>query len=149
MTAPTRTWSPEAAKAILSSIDEPGPVLMALQAIQTEFGYVPDDAVPLITETFNVSRADVYGVLTFYSDLRSTPPAAVEVRICMGEACQSVGSRALMSDVESAMGADCDVQHVFCLGDCALGPAATVNEVLMGRATGASVKAAIDRERNA
>jgi formate dehydrogenase subunit gamma len=53
---------------------EPGPVLLCLQAVQAHFGYVPGDAVALIAEACNVSRADVHGVFTFYADLRDTPP---------------------------------------------------------------------------
>jgi len=136
-------WSADEARLVLSSVDRSGPVLRALQAVQARFGYVPDEAVPLIAGTFNVSRADVYGVLTFYRDLRSTPPAAIEVRVCMGEACQSVGARALLSAAEAAMSQVCDVQRVYCLGNCALGPSATVNGTLQGRATPESVEAAI------
>jgi formate dehydrogenase subunit gamma len=149
MTAGNRPWSPEEARGVLAGIDEPGPVLIALQALQLEFGYVHADAVPLVASAFNVSRADVYGVLTFYSDLRSTPPAAVEVRVCMGEACQSVGARSLLAATETSVSRDCDVQHVFCLGNCALGPTATVNGALIGRATPSAVASAITSEMGA
>ena len=77
---------------VLARIDEPGPVLLALQSLQAEFGHVHDEDVALVAVAFNVSRADVYGVLTFYRDLRTTPPPDVEVRVCMGEACQAVGA---------------------------------------------------------
>ena len=110
MTLMAHPWSPDRAREILSAIDDPGPVLIALQALQEEFGYVPGGAVPLVAETFNVSRADVYGVLTFYSDLRSTPPAPIEVRVCLGEACQSVGARPLLEAAEDAIGVGRGVQ---------------------------------------
>jgi formate dehydrogenase subunit gamma len=136
-----RTWTSEEGAAVLDTVTGPGPVLRALQAVHGAFGYVPDDAVPAIAEHFNVSRADVYGVLTFYSDLRRTPPADVEVRVCMGEACQAVGSRTLLDQV--SVSPDCDVQHVYCLGNCALGPTATVNGTILGRADETSLRGAI------
>ncbi len=110
-------------RAVLARIDEPGPVLVALQSLQEEFGYVHPDALQLVADAFNVSRADVYGVMTFYSDLRSAPPADVEVRVCMGEACQAVG-RADPARGRPVGGcpAGVDVSHVFCMGNCALGP---------------------------
>jgi formate dehydrogenase subunit gamma len=145
----SQEWSPAAAHAVLDGVSGPGPVLMALQALQEAFGHVPADAVGLIAEHFNVSRADVYGVLTFYSDLRSTPPAAVEVRICMGEACQAVGARELRAQADTATPPDCDVRHVFCLGNCALGPTAVINGTLLGRASGESVASAIAAARRA
>lgn len=136
-----RTWSAAEGAAVLDTVTGPGPVLRALQAVQEAFGYVPDEAVPAVAEHFNVSRADVYGVLTFYSDLRSTPPADVEVRVCMGEACQSVGARSLLD--QASVSADCDVQHVYCLGNCALGPTAAVNGQILGRTDEAALRSAI------
>ncbi len=141
MTSPP--WSPEEARRILSAIDEPGPVLMGLQALQAAFGYVHPDAVRLVADAFNVSRADVHGVLTYYSDLRTTPRADVEVRVCLGEACQAVGARGLLVAAEGHLDASCDVQHVFCMGNCALGPTAVVNDRLLGRVTPERLDAAV------
>jgi len=142
MTARHREWSPDAARAVLALIDEPGPVLVALQALQESFGYVHPDALQLVADTFNVSRADVYGVMTFYTDLRSAPPADIEIRVCMGEACQAVGARGLLDAAQSVLSAGVDVGHVFCMGNCALGPTAVVNGRLIGRAS-------VDRVRSA
>ncbi len=131
-------WSIDAAIAVLEPLRaEPGPVLIALQAISGEFGYVPSEAVALIANTFNVSRADVHGVLTFYHDLRTTPALANEIKICVAEACQAVGSRDL-EKVLKATYAD-QVCDAFCFGNCALGPAVMVNGKLIGRATPAMV----------
>jgi formate dehydrogenase subunit gamma len=130
-----REWSADEARAVLARIDEPGPVLVALQSLQETFGYVHPDGLQLVADTFNVSRADVYGVMTFYGDLRNAPPADVEVRVCMGEACQAVGARDLLAGLPRVLPADADVTHVFCMGNCALGPTAVVNGTLVGRAT--------------
>ena len=143
MTAAHAEWSIDAARDLLASIDEPGPVLLALQSLQEEFGYVHPDALQLVAEAFNVSRADVYGVMTFYTDLRSGPPALTEVRVCMGEACQAVGARGLLADTQKALSADVDVTHVFCMGNCALGPTAVVNGRLIGRASADRVRTAV------
>ncbi len=127
-------WSKEAALAVLDLIrDEPGPVLLALQDIQKEFGFVPPEAVPVIAEFFNVSRADVHGVLTFYHDLRTSPPLANQIQICVAEACQAVGSRDLEEIIKKIHGDQ--VTDAFCFGNCALGPAVMVNGELIGRAT--------------
>jgi formate dehydrogenase subunit gamma len=138
-----------AALEALADVTGPGNVLRALQALQARFGYVPSDAVTLVADHCNVTRADVFGVLTFYSDLRTTPPAAVEVRVCMGEACQAVGARELLRGTQSAAAADCDVRHVYCMGNCALGPTAVVNGELIGRASVPAVAHLIDHGRGA
>jgi formate dehydrogenase subunit gamma len=143
----TATWSTDAAAEVLATVTGQGPVLRALQALQESFGYVHPDAVIFVASHYNVSRADVYGVLTFYSDLRSTPPADVEVRVCMGEACQAVGARELLAGAQAAISAGCDVQHVYCMGNCALGPTAVINGDLIGRATVTAVAGAIDDRR--
>jgi formate dehydrogenase subunit gamma len=138
-----RPWSPEAGlTSIADIVGTPGPVLRCLQRIQQDFGYVPADAVPLIADACNVSRAEVHGVLTFYSDLRTTPPPAVPVRLCGAEACQATGARELRAAWLDACRQDPALaeatgvnQSVACLGNCALGPAAMVDGHLIGRAT--------------
>lgn len=139
---PFATWSKEAAASVLATTcDKPGPVLISLQAIQEEFGYVPGEALALVADACNVSRADVHGVLTFYHDLRTTPPPVTSVRICVAEACQAVGSSQLVDAVEATFNttlgsesADVEIKAVYCFGNCALGPNATVNGRLIGRA---------------
>lgn len=141
-------WSQESARDIVSVIsDEPGPVLRCLQGIQERFGYVHADAIAIVAEGCNVSRADVHGVLTYYSDLRTTPPAAVPVRLCAAEACQAVGARELERQWRRACEADPDLaaltgidEPVFCLGNCALGPAASIGGELLGRASVESIE---------
>lgn len=108
-------------------------MLPALQRVQGVFGYVPDEALNLVAAALNVSRAEVYGVLTYYHDLRRTPPPPVTVRLCAAEACQAVGSRELRAAATGLAADDVEVHDVYCLGNCALGPAALVNERLVGR----------------
>lgn len=137
------SWSIEEATRVLSPLKNvQGPVLIALQAVQERFGYVHEDAVGLIAETFNASRADVHGVLTYYHDLRTTPAPARSIHICVAEACQAVGSRELVAAVEKKLGkkidethADVEIKAAYCFGNCALSPAAMVDGELVGRAT--------------
>ena len=136
-------WSDAIAEQVVDAHkDQPGPLLLTLQAIQARFGYVDPRAVPLVAEGLNVSRAEVHGVLTFYHDLRTEPPADVVVRVCTAEACQARGSRALVDDLPEALGAGIGgrtpdgrvaVEQVFCLGNCALGPSVMVDGVVHGR----------------
>ncbi len=136
-----RTWSPEAGARVLAGLAPDEGILQALQALQSDFGYIPDGGVDLVAEHLNVSRADVHGVLTFYDDLTTTPPAPVQVAICAAEACQSLGCRELIAHATTNLapigGRSTDgrvsLREVFCLGNCALGPAVLVNEQLHGR----------------
>ena len=135
-------WSKVKAQEIAHTfIADPGPVLIALQGIQKYFGYVHPEAIAIIANEFNVSRAEVHGVLTFYHDFRLTPPPKNSVQICAAEACQAVGARELIAAAEKHFGVIADtegheveIKSSYCFGNCALGPAATVNGKLLGRA---------------
>jgi formate dehydrogenase subunit gamma len=122
--------------------DQRGALLPILHAIQGELGHVPADAVPVLAEELNLSRADVHGVITFYRDFRDAPPGRTTVRICRAEACQAQGADQLVRTVEQETGlalgrtapsGALTVDEVFCLGNCALGPSVTVNGRLCGR----------------
>jgi formate dehydrogenase subunit gamma len=134
---------------------ERGALLPILHDLQGEFGYVPPGAVPLLAGELNLSRADVHGVLTFYRDFRSEPPGRTIVRLCRAEACQSVGAEALVAAVEERFGAPVGattadgavtLAEVYCLGNCALGPSASIDGVVVGRA-GVDRLAALVAER--
>jgi formate dehydrogenase subunit gamma len=133
-------WDPETARAMLAEMaGMPGPALVMLQAVQARFGFVPGEAVAMVADAANLSRAEVHGVLAFYHDLRTRPPAARVVRLCRAEACQAVGAEALAAEA-ARLGCAVDgcredaavaVESVFCLGNCALGPAAMVDGELV------------------
>lgn len=123
-----------------------GGLLKALNALQNTHGYIDAALVPLIADTFNITKAEVKGVISFYEDFRASPPGKHIVKICQAEACQAVGARELMEKLRSKTGLpskdlQCDtsatnlvtVEPVFCLGLCASGPAAMVDGTLRGR----------------
>jgi formate dehydrogenase subunit gamma len=124
--------------------DRPGPLIEVLHAVQAALGYVPADAVPIVAEALNLSRAEVHGVVTFYHFFRETPPGKHTVHICRAEACQSMGANALVAHAKKRLGVDFhettadgvfSLEQVFCLGNCALSPAAMVDGRLYGRVT--------------
>jgi formate dehydrogenase subunit gamma len=131
-----------------------GPLLPALHAVQASLGHVPDEAVAILAEEFNLSRADVHGVLTLYRDFRTQPAGRTQVRICGAEACQSVGAHDLIAAVSDRLGArigattpdgGLTLDEVFCLGNCALGPSASVDGRVIGRASVDRILAAVQR----
>lgn len=112
-----------------------GGVLQALRAVVIEQGFVSEGDQRVVADVFNISRADVRGIVSFYEDLKTHPPAALRVRICQAEACQAVGGRKFARAVEERFGlriGDVDekvgIEPVYCLGLCAQGPALTVND---------------------
>ena len=103
-----------------------GALLPILNDVQAALGHVPAGAVPLIAEALNLSRAEVHGVVTFYHDLKSAPADRPVIKLCRAEACQARGVEALAPILE---GDDrIEVETVYCLGLCAIGPSALVGD---------------------
>ena len=106
-------------------------LLPALHAIQDKAGFVPPDMLGEIAAAFNLSRAEVHGVVTFYHYFRSAPPARHVIQVCRAEACQSMGGDALLAHAEQALGCRLHqhgaggqfaLEPVYCLGQCATAP---------------------------
>src|SRR5262249_1382797 len=122
----------------------PGPLIEVLHSVQAALGYVPADAVPILAEALNLSRAEVHGVVTFYHFFRETPPGRPAVRLWRAEACQSMGADTLAEHAKRRLGVDFhettadgrfSLEPVFCLGNCACSPAAMIDGRLYGRLT--------------
>lgn len=109
--------------------DVRGPLLPVLHDVVEAHGYVDDDDIPVIADVLNLSRADVLGVVSFYQDFRRTPPPTHRVSLCRGEACQARGAEATYAAASGrwSVREDVEVTEVFCLGNCALGPAGVVD----------------------
>ncbi|MBB4510346.1 formate dehydrogenase subunit gamma [Rhizobium johnstonii] len=119
-----------------------GPLLPILHEVQQEFGYVPQEAMPVIAEELNLSRAEVHGVVTFYHDYRDHPAGRHLLKLCRAEACQSMGGDALAERVKALLGIDfhqttldggVTLEPVYCLGLCACAPAAMLDGEVHGR----------------
>ena len=119
-----------------------GPLLPILHAIQHTHGHVPQAAVPLIADALNISKAEVHGVMSFYHDFREVPAGRHVVKICRAEACQAVGAKALADAALAKLGVEwhgttangaVTIEPVYCLGLCASGPAAMIDNRVVGR----------------
>ncbi|MFM7598668.1 MAG: NAD(P)H-dependent oxidoreductase subunit E [Actinomycetota bacterium] len=149
--------SAEAVRSVLATLPpDERLILPALQHLQEAFGHVPEGSVDAVADELNVSKAEVVGVLTYYHDLRETPPPAVVVQVCVAEACQAQGVRDLLRGIEGeyavAVGrrtlvGDVEFDKVYCLGNCALGPAVMVNGQLVGRCDTRRLRTAIEAAR--
>jgi len=114
-------------------VGRPGGLMPALHAVQEHFGYIDKKVIPVIAKRFNQTRADVFGVVSFYADFRSEKPQQHIVKICQAEACQAVGARQLTTHAKGQNPKDVTFEPVYCLGNCACGPAVMVDEKVYGR----------------
>ena len=135
-------WNREhAAEIIETNRHLDGAALPILHALQHEFGYVDREAVPMIAQALNLSRAEVHGVVSFYHDFRGGPPGAHVLKLCRAEACQSMGADALAAEArqrlrlnwhETTAAGRFTLEPVFCLGLCACAPAAMLDGRVFG-----------------
>jgi formate dehydrogenase subunit gamma len=119
-----------------------GATLVILHALQEAFGYVPEEALPMVADRLNLSRAEVYGVFTFYHDFRKKPAGRHVLKLCRAEACQAAGGDALAARAETKLGISLGdttpdervtLEPIYCLGLCATAPSAMLDGRLIGR----------------
>ncbi len=120
----------------------PGGLLPILHKIQDQLGYVPEESVPVIARSLNLSRAEVHGVISFYHHFRRSPPGKRTLFVCRSEACQAVGGQALINHAKQRLGVDwhettedgeVSLEPIYCLGNCACAPAVMLDEQVVGR----------------
>jgi formate dehydrogenase subunit gamma len=146
-----KTTLPEFAKSPAEAIcaaygNKPDALLEILHDLQHDIGHVPENTLPIIAKALNLSRAEVYGVATFYHDFRLKPSAKHSIKLCRAEACQSMGGRELQTMVETFLntkmgGTTADrkitLEATYCLGLCASAPAIMINEKPVARVNAA------------
>jgi formate dehydrogenase subunit gamma len=134
-------------------VGQAGPLMPVLRRLQDRLGCVPANAIPVVAEQLNVSRAEVQGVVSFYHEFRSEPAGRHTVKICQAESCQAMGAAALTKHAVKRAGAALKqtsrdgrftVEPVYCLGNCACSPAITIDDDLYGRVSAARFDALLD-----
>ena len=132
---------------------QPGPLLEILHSVQNELGHVPAEAVPLIAEALNLSRAEVHGVISFYHHFRSSPAGRCVVQVCRAEACKAMAGDALADAARRKLGIDfgetrtdgsATLEAVYCLGNCACAPSGVIDGRLLGRCAPGGLGALLD-----
>lgn len=133
-----------------------GPLLPILHEIQDEFGYVPEESLPLIARELNLSRAEVYGVVTFYHDFREHPAGRHVLKLCRAEACQSMGGDRLAERAKALLGIDfhettpdgaVTLEPVYCLGLCSCSPSAMLDGEVHARLDDTAIDALVAEAR--
>jgi formate dehydrogenase subunit gamma len=153
----TTSWNRDRAHAIIEehrTLD--GPALPILHALQTEFGFIPDEAALMVAQALNLSRAEVHGIVSFYHDFRHEKPGRHVLKLCRAEACQARGADDLAARAKARLHLDwgetapngaVTLEAVYCLGLCATAPAAMLDGRLAGRLDPARLDALIDETR--
>lgn len=131
-----------------------GRLIPILQAVQTEYRFLPEEILTFIATSLGISPARVFGVATFYSLFTLQPKGKYVIRVCDGTACHVKGSMNLYDTLCSKLGLKdgaestqdmlFTVETVNCLGACGLAPAMVVNDEVFGQLTADRVDTIID-----
>lgn len=117
-------------------------VLSSLHAVLDDLGYIPDMAIEEVADYTQTTINEVWGVASFYTNFRFTPPGDNVVEICWGPTCHLLGAPEILSAVMAEIGladegetADNGVSLKYntCLGACSQAPVMMVNHRLAGR----------------
>jgi len=108
-----------------------------LQKVQAKLGFVPAEAMLAVAEHLKIPAVEVYGVVTFYNQLRLNPPGRHSIKVCLGTACHMLGGyialdawqrRLKIESGETTADREYDLDKVACVGCCSLAPVSVVDE---------------------
>ena len=156
--APVAAFDPVQARSIIEAKTSlEGAALPILHDLQGAFGYIDNAAIAMIAEALNVSRAEIAGVVSFYHDFRRAPVSGRVLKLCRAESCQAVGCEDLVAHLAERHGIEPDgetrgralrVETVYCLGNCALSPAALFEGRPVGRLDRKRIDAIVQAARD-
>ncbi len=119
-----------------------GAAIPVLHKAQEIYGYLPIEVQEMISEGLDVPLAEIYGIVTFYTQFSINPKGKYQIGICLGTACYVKGSGDILDKVKEILGIDvgeCTPDGLFsidatrCIGACGLAPVMTVNDDVYGR----------------
>lgn len=112
-----------------------------LDEIQSKFGWLPEYEIEKVAEAFDIPKAKLYGIISFYSRFYTKPASKYILRICKSISCSMNNSLAVRQAILDAIGQSEADQELFmvelveCLGHCNLAPALMVNDDIYGNMT--------------
>lgn len=136
--------------------DTEGALIPVLHEAQDLYGYLPVEVQKKIAEGLDVPLAEVYGVVTFYTQFSLNPKGKYKIQICMGTACYVKGAGAILDKLKENLGLDvgeCTEDGLFsldacrCIGACGLAPVMTINDDVYGKLVPDDIEGILDKYR--
>ncbi|MBQ1476600.1 MAG: NAD(P)H-dependent oxidoreductase subunit E [Erysipelotrichaceae bacterium] len=136
--------------------DEKTPLMLVLYDVQNEYGYIPLEVQEIISKEMNISVAEIYGVVTFYSFFSLTPKGKYVVGCCLGTACYVKGAQQIIdkfSEILKIKPGETSEDGLFtldalrCIGACGIAPAISISGTVYPKMTVDKVPALIEEYR--
>jgi len=140
-------------KAIASQGRPTVTVLSSLLAVQDDLGYIPDEAIEEVATHCDTTINEVWGVASFYTNFRFTPPGKHSVEICWGPTCHLTGASHIITKLQDDLAlsgegdtedGEVSLRYNTCLGACSQAPVISLDHRLMGHVTPESASDVID-----
>ncbi len=131
-------------------------LIVILQEVQREFGYLPSEAIGLVSRFLRISESTIFGVATFYAQFKFAPSGKNKIMVCRGTACHVRGAPRIVEEVEKQLGIkdgqttedmEYSLETAACFGSCALAPVMVINNNVYGRMTPAKVREILGKGR--
>ena len=131
-----------------------GSLIPVLQDVQDDFGYLSEEAISELSELMDISSNEIYGVATFYTQFRFSPPGQHNIQSCQGTACHVRGGGQVLNELEQRLGiaagqttedGQFDLERVACLGCCALAPVVAVDGKVHAQVTAKKVPSVLSK----
>lgn len=136
----------------------PGSLITILQNTQEIYGYLPKEAIELISKRTGIAESEIMGVGTFYTQFRFAPVGKYLIMLCQGTACHVNSSELILQTIKDELGIDdgettddglFSLKCVACLGCCSLSPVMMINEDTYGSLTPDKTKKILKELREA
>ncbi|MDO4485438.1 MAG: NADH-quinone oxidoreductase subunit NuoE [Bacillota bacterium] len=134
--------------------DTDGALIPVLHEAQDVYGYLPLEVQRTIAEKLNIPLAEVYGVVSFYTQFSINPKGKYKINVCMGTACYVKGANDILDKFKTRLSIDvgeCTDDQKFsldacrCIGACGLAPVVTINDEVYGKLTADDVDDILDK----
>lgn len=150
----TKEQEEQLMKAINSHKGQAGALIPVLHEAQNIYGYLPIEVQKIISDELDVPMAEIYGVVTFYTQFTTNPKGKYNIAVCLGTACYVKGSGLILDKIKEKLGIDVgectpdgkySIEATRCIGACGLAPVLTVNEDVYGRLTVDDVEGILEK----
>jgi NADH-quinone oxidoreductase subunit E len=121
-----------------------GALIPILQEIQAAYGYLPEEALKMVSRRVKVPLSRIYGVITFYAQFYLTPRGKHLIKACQGTACHVRGASQVLDNLSRELKVNpggttedlkFSLETVACVGTCFLAPVIMINEDYYGKLT--------------
>ena len=133
-----------------------GALIPLLQAIQKEYGYVPEESIELVAKELSILPVQIYEVLTFYDQFHLKPRGKHTIKVCQGTACHVMGGKEILGYISNKLGIKegettddgmFSLERVACLGCCGMAPVVVIDDDFYGNCTYQKIDYAIKKSR--